>query len=197
MRTPLSLPAQIQGLQWYIRTLRADETRASREEARYYRKQRICPLVVNLSYQRIRNARELGRVAEAGLAQLRHAHVLSIAEFFPGDLIEREIVDSSLSRPAQRFVLTDVQWSRSGRYHYVVWPLTRDLQLSKRGTSWMSCSRQIRLLSYNARLPAETQRECEYIREQARRFVDEIRDHGDIEDIVKQVRDRKVGFFAV
>jgi hypothetical protein len=78
-RKPMPLPEQIDALRNYMRTLRADINRASRELNRHYLKRRISPFVDNLRYRRLTTAYELESVAQECLSQLRKARAMSVA----------------------------------------------------------------------------------------------------------------------
>ena len=124
MLKPLPLPEQIASLRSYLRTLRADVSRAYREHAKHWRKRRVTPFVEQLRFQRSCNATGLVEAAEECLGRLRHAQALTQAQFFPGDQIEMEVVMRGHERPPERFVIYDVEWSRNSGYCYQAWQLT-------------------------------------------------------------------------
>lgn len=121
MLKPLPLADQIAALRSYMRTLRADSSRTYREQAKHWRKRRVTPFVEQLRFQRSRNASELEEAAEECLGRLRHVQALYEAEFFPGDQIEMEVVMSGQERPPERFVIYDVEWSRSSESQIRCW----------------------------------------------------------------------------
>lgn len=187
----MPLLEQIDVMRAYMRTLCADMNRAYREEGAHYRKRRVCPFVQSLRYRRISNAFELEDVAEECLNQLRDARALSIADFFPGEQIVVEVVLKDHERQPERHVIKDVEWSKPDTYHYVAWQLTKDGQLFKRGPSWLCPSKAIRITRCTDSLPEDTLRECAHFWDSAREFIDDVRDRGKIDDIVKYIRERR------
>jgi len=188
IRTPLPLPEQIKALRNYMRTLRADINRASRESSRHYLKRRICPFVDELRYRRIMMAYELESVAQECVNELRHARALSIAEFAPGTCITMEVVMKHHERPPERYIIYDVRWSKPDSYHYEVWQLTKSGELFKRGTTWLCPSDRIRIKRCDETLTEETRRMCEHVRERARRFAENTHALGKLDEIVERVR---------
>ena len=191
MRKPLPLLDQIDTMRMYLRTLQADIRRASRDESSHYLRRRVSPFVVSLRYARLSRAYELEEVAQECLKQLRQAHALSIAEFFPGDHIRMEMVIKEHPRSPERFVVNDVEWSRVNGYHYVAWQLTRTGDLFKRGPNWLCPSRHIIIERCDAPLSEKTQRQCAYFRDRARDFANNVLERGKIEKIIEQVRERR------
>ena len=187
----MPLLEQIAVLRVYMRTLRADINRTYREESAHYLKRRISPFVVSLRYRRFRNASELEDIAQECMKQLRQARALSIAEFFPGDHITMEVVVKGYERSPERFVINDVEWSKPDGYHYVAWQLTKGGMLFQRGPGWLCPSNRIRITRCDAHLPEETRRQCDWFRASALEFIDNVRDRGKIDDIIKQVRERR------
>src|ERR1700741_4665491 len=112
MRSPKPLLEQIDELRMYLRTLRADINRASREGSNYYLKRRITPFVSSLRFERLMRAYELEEVAGECLAHLRKARAMSIAEFAPGDQITMEVILQGHERPAERYVIRDIEWRK-------------------------------------------------------------------------------------
>lgn len=187
----MPLLEQIAALHAYTRTLRADINRASRDEGAHYLKRRVSPFVVNLRYRRLFGAYELEGVAQECLSRLRQARALSIAEFFPGDQITMEVLFEGYRRPSERFVIKDVEWSKPDSYHYVAWQLTRSGQLFQRGPGWLCPSNRIHITRCDSPLPEETQRQCNWFRDNARHFIENARDCGKIDVIVKEVREQR------
>lgn len=155
MLKPLPLADQIAALRSYMRTLRADSSRTYREQAKHWRKRRVTPFVEQLRFQRSRNASELEEAAEECLGRIRHVQALYEAEFFPGDQIEMEVVMSGQERPPERFVIYDVEWSRSSAYVYQAWQLTRNGELFKRGPTLICPSRHIKKTRVEQPLPQD------------------------------------------
>ena len=118
MRTPMPIVEQIEVLRGYLHTLQADCNRAMRESDTHYRKRRVCPFVEQLRWRRMQSAWELRDVGSACLDELRHARVLSIANFLPGDQITMEVVLKGHERPPERYLISDVIWSKQDEYHY-------------------------------------------------------------------------------
>ena len=191
MRTPLPLLDQIARLRLYMRTLRADLNRTYRDDSISYRKRKISPFVESLRYRRFRQASELLDVAEECMNQLRQAGALTMAEFFPGDQITMEVVMKGYERPPERFIVYNVEWSKSGGYRYVAWQVTKQGQLFKRGTSWLCPSSRIQIRRCDDPLPEDTQRQSAYFRERAQEFMNNALERGKIEEIVKTVCERR------
>jgi len=187
---------QIETLRAYLRTLHSDFNRAYREDSAQYRKRRISPFVANLRYRRFTNASELRQVAEECLRQLRQARALSIAEWKPGDQILVEVILKGLPRDPRRYVITDVEWSKPDAYHYVVTQLTNAGHPYKRGgDTWVSPSSRIRITKCAEALPEGTLRQCAHYRRNAEHFLDDARDRGDIDHIVKWVQEKRAKDF--
>ena len=110
MRTPMPIVEQIEVLRGYLRTLEADCNRAMRESDTHYRKRRVCPFAEQLRWRRMQSAWELRDVGSACLDELRHARVLSIADFLLGDQITMEVVLKGHERPPERYLISDVIW---------------------------------------------------------------------------------------
>ena len=191
MWTPMPLLGQIDALRHYVRMLRADINRASSEQSKHYRKRRVSPFVENLRYRRTRNAYEMVEVAEECLNRLRHARALSIADYFPGAQVSTHVLLPGHERPIERYVVTDVEWSKPDSYHYIVWQVTRSGQLFKRGTSWLFPSNRVRITRCSLPLPQDTERECRYFHENAQQFIDDVRDRGKLEDVFEEIRKRR------
>lgn len=124
MRTPMPVLEQIEVLRSYLRRLQADCNRAMRESGAHYRKRRVCPFAEELRWRRMQNGWELRDVGNACLDELRHARVLSIADFLPGDQITMEVVLQGHERSPERYLISDVLSSKRDEYHYEVWRLT-------------------------------------------------------------------------
>ncbi len=124
---------QIEVLRSYLRTLQADCNRAMRESGAHSRKRRVCPFAEELRWRRMQNAWELRDVGNGCLDELRHARILSIADFHPGDHITMEVVLRGHKRSPQRYLISDVIWSKRDEYHYEVWRLTRAGRPYERG----------------------------------------------------------------
>ena len=197
MLTPMPLLEQIEVLRAFRRTLRADCNRAMREAHSTYRKRRVTPFVEKLRYRRTDNAWELRDVADECLRQLRHARAISIAEWSPGDQIVVEVVARGSIPDPRRFVVTDVEWSKPDSYHYDVWQLTKAGRFYERGgQTWLFPSNRIRINRCDQTLPEETLRQCANYRSHADHFMEDVRDRGDIDHIVKWVQERREkGFY--
>ena len=192
MLTPMPLLEQIDVLRLYLRTLRADCNRASRDSGRHYRKRRVTPFVESLRYRRSRNAWGMLDIAEECLSELRKARALSIAKWFPGDQVLVETMVQDYPPDPRRVVITGVEWSKPDSYHYDVWQLTRAGRFYERGgMNWLYPSNRVRVTRGKDRLPEETQRICENYRSGAQRFLEEVRDRGEIDHIVKVVQERR------
>lgn len=192
MRTPMPILEQIDALRAYLRTLAADCNRASREVNDTYRRRRISPFVESLRYRRLTQSWELRDVAEECLSQLRHARALSIAEWKPGDLLAVETTVSGYPPNPRRVVVTDVAWSRPDSYHYLVWQVTNAGRLYERGGDhYLFPSNRIRIVSRHDLLPDETRRVCESYRCQAEQFLEDVRDRGKLDDIIKCVQKQR------
>ena len=161
MRTPMPILEQIEVLRSYLRTLQADCNRAMRESGAHYRKRRVCPFAEELRWRRMQHAWELRDVGNACLDELRHARVLSIADFLPGDQITMEVVLQGHGRSPERYLISDVIWSKRDKYHYEVWRLTKGGRLFERGgQTWLTPSTRIRIAKCEDVLPEETRRQC-------------------------------------
>lgn len=191
MRSPLPIAEQITLLRTYLRTLRADTRRAYQELESGYRKRRVCPLMESLRYERARHAYEFEDIGEACLKQLRKAQAINVAPFFPGDVISVEVVMKGYERPAERYVVYDVEPGKWDEYHYVVWQLTKSGALFKRGTTWICPSSRVRLTKLDDELPDETKNSCEYFAERAKRFLKGAVEEGRLEDVTKAVREAR------
>jgi hypothetical protein len=197
MLAPMPLPEQIETLRAYLRTLRADCNRASRETERHYRKRRVTPFVQKLRYRRSSNAWELLAIAEECLRQLRQARALSIAEWHPGDQIIVQTDVKGFDPDPRRYVVTDVDWSKPDSYHYDVWQLTKAGRFYERGGhTWVFPSDRIRIARCAEALPEDTQRKCASYRSGAEGFLMDVRDRGEIDDIVEWFQERRArGFY--
>lgn len=193
MRVPMPLVEQIEVLRLYLRTLQADIRRASREQNLVWRKRRVSPYVESLRWRRLSAAHELHEAAEECLKQLKRARALAIAEFAPGDVVQVTIqrVPPRPARP-ERFVIVDVLPSkRLDDYHYEVWQLTTSGRLFQRGTTWLSRSRAVTIERFEGSLPSETLETCDRFRRGATAFVQEARDKGQLEPILKLIQERR------
>jgi type I site-specific restriction endonuclease len=172
--------------------VRADCDRASRETERHYRKRRVTPFVQELRYRRSSSAWELLAVAEECLRQLRQARALSIAEWRPGDQIIVQTVVKGFDPDLRRYVVTDVDWSKPDSYHYDVWQLTKARRFYERGgQTWVYPSDRIYITRCKDALSEEMQRKCASYRSSAEQFLEDVRDRGDIDHIVKSVQERR------
>jgi len=101
----------------------------------------------------MQSAWELRDVGNACLDELRHARVLSIADFRPGDQITMEVVLKGHERPPERYLISDVIWSKRDEYHYEVWRLTKAGRPYERGgQTWLTPSTRIRNLNLRRQL---------------------------------------------
>ena len=192
MRTPMPILEQIEVLRAYLRTLRADCERATREAGAHYRKRRVSPFVENLRYRRQTQAYELRDVAEECLRQLRAAQALSVADWQPGDVLTVETTVSGLPPNARRLVVADVVWSKLDGYYYDVCQITKAGQFYERGGEhFLFPSDRIRVSRCLDSLPEATQRLCAQFRRQAESFLEDVRDRGSLDDIAKWVRERR------
>ena len=191
MQTPMPLPHQIATLRMFLRTLRADINRASRDESANYLKRRVCPFVVSLRYHRLFSAYEVEEVAQECLSQLRKARAISLAEFFPGDQITVEVVLKGYERPGERYIVKDVEWSRPDKYHYVAWQLTKSGALFQRGPGWLCPNKNIRITRCDHTLPAETESQCSWFHRTATQFLQRASERGSLDEVVKEVRERR------
>jgi len=192
MRTPMPILEQIKVLRSYLRTLQADCNRAMRESGAHYRKRRVCPFAEELRLRRMQHAWELRDVGNACLDELRHARVLSIADFLPGDQITMEVVLQGHERSPERYLISDVIWSKRDEYHYEVWRLTKAGRPYERGgQTWLTPSTRIRIMKCEDALPPETQRQCAAFRRHADVLLEGARDKGDIEHLIKWVQERR------
>jgi hypothetical protein len=192
MLTPMPLPEQIEVLGAFLRTLRADSQRALREAQRNYRKRRITPFVERLRSRRIDHSWELQDVAEECLRQLRQARALSLAEWRPGDQIVVETTVPGYSSNPRRYVVVDVEWSKPDSYHYDVWQLTKAGRFYERGgRTWVFPSDRIRITRCNEPLTEEARSKCASYCSHAEQFLEEVRDRGDIDHIIKWVQEKR------
>jgi hypothetical protein len=192
MLTPMPLLEQIEALCAYLRTLRADCDRASRETERLNRKRRVAPFVRQLRYRRSSAAWELLAVAEECLRQLRQARALSIAEWRPGDQIIVQTVVKGSGPDPRRYVVTDVDWSKPDSYYYDVWQLTKAGRFYERGgQTWVYPSDRKCIARCKDVLSDEMQRKCASYRSGADRFLEDVRDRGDLDHIVKSVQEKR------
>jgi len=198
VKKPMPLLEQIEVLRRFLRTLLADCYRLSREAQARTRKRRVSPFVERLCYRRLDNAWELHTVAEVCLQQLRQARALSIAEWHPGDQLIVETTVKGYEPNPRRYIVTDVEWSKPDSYHYDVWQLTKAGRFYERGGStWIYPSNRIRITRCSEPLPEETQRQCARYRRSADQFLEDVRDSGDIDHIIKTVQERRArGFFG-
>ena len=183
---------QIEVLRSYLRTLQADCNRAMRESGAHYRKRRVCPFAEELRWRRMQNAWELRDVGKACLDELRHARVLSIADFLPGDQITMEVVLQGHERSPERYLISDVISSKRDENHYEVWRLTKAGMPDERGgQTWLTPSTRIRITKCKDVLPEETRRQCAAFRSRADALLEGTRDRGDIEHLIKWVQERR------
>lgn len=193
MRVPMPLVEQIEVLRLYLRTLQADVRRASREQNLQSRKRRVSPYAESLRWRRLSAAYEQQEVAEECLNRLKRARAIAIAEFTPGDVVQVTI-DRMTHRPLrpERFVIVDVIPSRRrDDYHYEVWQLTTAGRLFQRGTTWLCPSRAVKIERIAGSLPSETLETCAHFRSDAEAFVQEARDKGPLDSIVKLIKERR------
>jgi len=71
--------------------------------------------------------------------------------------------------------------------------VTKSGELYKRNPTWLSPSNRVVIKRCDLLLSEEAARTCEHLRNGARAFVDDVRDHGNIDDIVKRVREWRKG----
>ena len=97
----------------------------------------------------------------------------------------------------RRYVIKDVDWSKSDSYHYDVWQLTKAGRFYERGgQTWLYPSDRIRITRCNQVLSEEMQWKCASYRSGAEQFLQNVRDRGDINHAVKAVQERRArGFF--
>ena len=191
-RTPMPLLEQIKVLRAYLNTLRTDGRRAYEDLERDFRKRRITPFVQALRHRRIDNAWELRDVAEECLVQLRNARALTIADWFPGDQVVVETVFEDYPPNPRRVIITRVEWRKPDSYHYDVWQLTKAGRLFGRGgMNWLHPSNRVRVTGSTEPLPEETQRICASYRRDAQQLLEAVRDRGELEPIIKTVRERR------
>lgn len=188
---PLPISEQIERLQRYIRTLRADTNRAYADTAQAHRKRLVAPFVDQLRYRRSSNAFRLLEVAEECLAELRHAHALSQAEFAPGDQVTMEVVLKGHEHPPERYVIEDVLWSKGNRYHYTVTRITKAGEFFKKGPNWMWPSPRIAIRACTLALSEEALRTCEHLRRHAQLVLEDATVSGKLDDIEKAVNERR------
>jgi hypothetical protein len=188
---------QIEVLRRYLRTLQADCNRAMRESSAHYRKRKVCPFAEKLRWRRMQNAWELRDIANACLDELRRAHVLSIADFLPGDQITMEVILRGHERSPERYLISDVVPSKRGEYHYEVWRLTKaGRPYQGGGQTWLTPSTRIRIAKSKDVLPEETQRQGAAFRSRADVLLEGARERGDIDHLIKWAQERGVrGFF--
>lgn len=176
-RSPLPLPAQVTDLRKYVRSLGADVRRAQCDVDKHYLKRRITPFIQRLRYRRVDVARELLGIAEECLRDLEHAHALSLAAYFPGDQVTVEVVLAGHERPSTRNIVYDVLCG------YEMWQLTKPGVLFAGGPRSISPSKRIEFRPCTDPLPQETERRAQAFRERAKRFIEQARDVGKLEEI--------------
>jgi len=124
-RHQLRTSVQRDRLQRYLRTLRANYNRASRELFETSRIRKGCPLEQSLRYKRFEDASQVLKLAEKCLAELNHCYALRLAAFRPGDHILVKITMPGFDPRPCRYIILDVVWSKGDQYHYEVQELTK------------------------------------------------------------------------
>jgi hypothetical protein len=124
-RRQLRTSDQRDRLRRYIRKVRANYNRASRELFEASRIRRGCPLELALRCKRFDDANEILKLAEKCLAELNHCYVLRLAALRPGDHIVVKIVLPGFDPSPRRYIVLDALWSKGDQYHYEVQELTK------------------------------------------------------------------------
>jgi len=137
-RKPDRLSNQIQALQKYLRSARANYTRAYTGVAALIGKRRICPFEQQLRHRRFEDGSRLLKLAELCLAELRHQRALSLAPFQPGDQIRVSVTVKGYAPALQRYLILDLEWNKRDTYVYVVRELTEAGRLHRgRHRGWV------------------------------------------------------------
>jgi len=77
-----------------------------------------------------------------------------------------------------------------------VWQLTKAGRFYERGgQTWVFPSNRTRISACEQALPEDTLRACASYRTHAQRFLEDVRDHGDIDQIAKWVKERRARGF--
>lgn len=191
MRKPMRIEDQIQALRLYLRTVRAAMNAAYRDSEAGYRKRKICPFVESLRYRRSRFGFELHDIAEECMRELRHVQALRRAEFAPGQQISYQVHMPGYERRPERAVIVDAEWSRPNSYHYVIWHVTKQGDLFKRGESWLSASKHIQIERCELALRDEARQASEGFKRTAAELVSRVVERGDLSLIAEVVQKRR------
>lgn len=191
-RAAMPIADQIDRLRAFLRTLRADVDRASREISEHSRRLKVAPFVESLRWEHYRRASELAETAEECLAELKHARAIGLVEFRPGDVVTLEVTMKGHERPLERYAVYDVELLGRKDFGYRVWQLKTNGELFQRGLTWISAPpRHARLTRCTDELPEETVRQCAWFRERADRLVMTATNTGKLADVTKTVAERR------
>ena len=111
-RRQLRTSDQRDRLRGYLRTLRANYNRASRELFETSRIRKGCPLELALRCRRFDDASQLLKLGEKCLAELNHCYALRVAAFRPGDQILVKTTMPGFDPDPRRFIVLDVLWRK-------------------------------------------------------------------------------------
>ena len=141
---PQRLADQIKSMRRYLRTARANYSRAYRELSACFWKRRVCPYEVHLRGRRFDDASRLLKLAESCLGELRHQRAVFLAPFRPGDQFRVSVTMKGYEPAPRNYLVMDVLWRKGDSYTYVVHEVTKGGALHRgRHETWVSPSNRI------------------------------------------------------
>ena len=84
-----------------------------------------------------------------------------------------------------------VPFNKQDEYYNEVWQITIAGRLFRRGTTLLSRSRTMKIERSDASLPTQTLGTCDRFRRDSEAFVQDARDKGPMESIIKQIREQR------
>jgi len=176
-----SVRVQRDSMRVYLRTLKANYNRASRELMSSSMRWKSYPIEQHLRYHRFEEASAQLKLGESCLGALNHLYALRLAAYTPGDqvLVTTEM-DGSPPDP-RRYVIVDVEWRKRDTFIYVVWRVNKDGSLHRRSyPGWLCPSNLIRIEKCLEPLSKETERFCESTRKETKALFEDILANGDL-----------------
>ena len=168
-------------LRRYLRTLRANYNRASRELFETSRIRRGCPLEQALRYKRFEDASQIPKLAEKCLAELNHCYALRVAGLRPGDHITAKTVLPGFDPRPCRYLVLDVLWSKGDQYHYEVQELTKAGTVHRgRYPTWLSPSNRVSIEYSDQLLATDAKSLADYRRRASKDLLEAVLEKGDL-----------------
>jgi hypothetical protein len=180
-RRQLRTSDQRDRLRRYLRTLRANYNRASRELFQSSRIRKGCPLELALRCRRFDDASQILKLAEKCLAELNHCYALRVAGLRPGDHITVRVVVPGFDPRPVRYLVLDVLWRKGDHYCYQVQELTK-VGAAHRGRypHWLSPSDRVSIEYSDQPLAQEAKGLADYRRRASKELLEAVLEKGDL-----------------